>query len=414
MFLLKASYYESFWKGLQKEESFRLLALPGKLFLWFLVPIFQGASLLKRFVFSISSSFRTILQVPVITIGNITMGGTGKTTIARLLSDLVYRKYGKVPVLLSRGYRSGNKRKILPVSRQGELLVSPEKCGDEAFLLARWLPYASVVLGKRRAVTGVWAVDNFKPDYIMLDDGHQYWRLERDFSVVTVSAVHGFGNGFPFPRGPLREPMWGLKRADLVVLYQYSESSESKIRDLKDLIHSENADVPVIGVDIIPGGLRTVHLARVLPGKDLSPVSGPDKAKVDCDKSKADPTGRYVKDEGTGPSLNGLRVFAISGLGSPESFVATLTGCRALVGDSISFPDHYRYKKSDIGRIIRNAQACSAEAIITTEKDEANFLRKGVAEAIADSPVPFYVLPVEGKFVESHEEILLDILQGIL
>jgi tetraacyldisaccharide 4'-kinase len=415
VFLFKVSYYESFWKSLQKEDSSGPLIFSGKIFLWLLVPIFQGASLLKRCLFGLSSSFRTRLNVPVITIGNVTMGGTGKTTISRLLSDLVYGKSGKVPVILSRGYRSGNKRKILPVSRRGELLLSPENCGDEALLLARWLPYASVILGKKRALTGIWAVENFKPDYIMLDDGHQYWRLERDLNIVTVSAVHGFGNGFLFPRGPLREPMWGLKRADLIVLYQYSESSEARINDLKALIHSENPKVPFIGIDVIPGDLRNVSLIRFSPGLDPG-------TKI---KDPAVKTQDYCETEGNfrlcdgkshdrAPSLVSLKVMAVSGLGSPESFVATLKGCKARVVDSFSFPDHYRYTVDDIGEIIEKAQACSAEAIVTTEKDEANFVGKGVVERISQSSLPFYVLPVKGQLVDSHEIVLLDVLHKVL
>ena len=113
-------------------------------------------------------------------------------------------------------------------------------------------------------------------------------------------------------------------------------------------------------------------------------------------------------------SLDGLNVLAFSGLGSPESFVATLLSCKAIVSDSLSFSDHYRYKTSDINRIIEQAQNCSASAIVTTEKDEANLIGTGVRELIEESPIPFYILPVEGKLVASHEDILLEVLQGVL
>ena len=215
--------------------------------------------------------------------------------------------------------------------------------------------------------------------------------LERDLNIVTVSAVHGFGNRFPFPRGPLREPMWGLKRADLVVLYQCSECSESYIDELKTLINEETGDVPIIGVDIVPQNLRKLTTLVASPGTSLV------NALEEC-----------------GTLLDGLSVFAFSGLGSPESFVATLTGCKAIVSDSLSFSDHYKYQMADINTIIKRALDCSASAIVTTEKDEANLVRTGVRELIAESPVPFYVLPVEGKLVASDEDILMEVLRGVL
>lgn len=403
--MLKVSNLESFWKDLQgNNNSIGFAALPAKVFLWLLVPLFQGISLLKRFIFSLSCVFRTRLSLPVITIGNITMGGTGKTTVARLVTNLLNEKINKTPAILSRGYRSGNKRSVLPVSRKGELLISQSNCGDEAFLLAKWLPQSSVVLGKRRAVTGLWAVENLSHDYILLDDGHQYWRLERDFNIVTVSAMEGFGNQLPFPRGVLREPVWGLKRADLVVLYQYSEARESAIEKLKEQIRLVNNEVPVVGVDIIPGKLRKLNIISFFPGMIFS--------EVDTESSEStkieNVTGVDNKVEVDNP-----KVFAFSGLGSPSSFISTLKSCNYIVQDSISFSDHHKYVVSDIDLIIDKALSSSSSMIVTTEKDEVNCCRGNVLEKIRQSPISFYVLPVEGKFTEGSKDLTLSLLQKI-
>ena len=323
------------------------------------------------------------------------MGGTGKTTVARMIGEIAYRHFSRVPAVLSRGYRSPNKRPVLPVSHNGELMISPEKSGDEALLLAQWLPWSSVIIGKRRAVTGLWAVDNYAPDYVLLDDGHQYWRLERDLNILTISAVDGFGNGLPFPRGVLREPLWGIKRANLVILYQYSEASTEDLQRLKNSIEEENPQAKVAGVDLVCDRLRKIRANVLRAGQNfMDPVD-----------SKSGLLTVEIED---------LKVLAFCGLGSPASFEATLKGNKAVVCKTISFPDHHRYRKKDIKRIVKEAEKSGVKAIVTTEKDEVNLQDKCVITMINESPIPFYVLPVRGVFVDDGEETVLAILKDVL
>jgi len=368
---------ESLWRRTQDETVSGPSWAVARAALWGLVPLFHGASLAKRALFACCPPLRTRLPALTVSIGNLTMGGSGKTTMTRLLAGLLSEDLGLRTVALSRGYRSSNRAAILPVSRDGALAVGPDACGDEAWLLARWLTGCSVVVGKRRAVTGLWAVERMAEQAVLLDDGLQYWRLERDVDVLMVAVPSGFGNGLPFTRGPLREPLWGLERATCVVFHQADSADAGALERLQSLVAARAPGVPTLVVDVVPEPLRRAAVVR-----DGSVVG-----------------------EADGPAIEGLRVFAFCGLGSPGSFRRTLEGAGATVVGMSAFPDHHVHGADDVRAVRSAAEAAGAEALVTTEKDEANLTTLG------DDGLPMFVLPVRGVFRGDGRVTMLEILR---
>lgn len=187
----------------------------------------------------------TKLDCCVISIGNITVGGTGKTPTAQKVA-LMIRDMGYRVVILNRGYRSHWQEKIGVVSDGKKIYMTAYEAGDEAFLMAKQLPGIPVVIGKERAITGQYAVDKFKAEVIILDDGYQHWQLHRDLDVVLVDTLNMFGNGSILPRGTLREPLKNLSRADLFLLTKCDQSSPISRATLCDQLHRYKPNAPIV------------------------------------------------------------------------------------------------------------------------------------------------------------------------
>src|SRR5579862_6408753 len=179
---------------------------------------------------------RTRLSVPVISIGNISTGGTGKTPMTQSLSRH-FQDAGWRVAILSRGYRGAREGAEAVVSDEaGKVLLSAEEAGDEPVLLAKSLPGIPVIVGKDRRRSGRMAVERFNPQFVLLDDGLQYWQLARDLDVVLIDAKRPFDNGYPLPRGLLREPKRNIRRASVIVVTRSDridrEERESLEREL--------------------------------------------------------------------------------------------------------------------------------------------------------------------------------------
>jgi tetraacyldisaccharide 4'-kinase len=178
---------------------------------------------------------RFCLPVPVIAIGNLTSGGTGKTPMAALIGRML-REDNKRVVLLSRGHGGTHERLggAQIVSRgDGEILLTPEIAGDEPILLAKLLPDVPIIVGRDRRVSGRLALAEFAPEVILLDDALQFWQLERDLDIVLLDAKKPFDNGYLLPRGLLREPPSHLNRAGIVVITRSDQVSELALAALK-------------------------------------------------------------------------------------------------------------------------------------------------------------------------------------
>ena len=265
------------------------------------------------------------LPCPVVSVGNLTVGGTGKTPTVIFLATLL-KENGHRPAVLSRGYGGSANAPVNVVSDGKHILMGWREAGDEPVLIARAAPGIPVLTGSRRLLTGRAAVETFGAEILILDDGFQHRPLFRDIDMVLLAAARPFGNGFLLPRGPLREPPDALRRADILLRTGGAENVEPL---------REAASLP---------SFRAIHKPQGL-------VAGG--------------TGRIEMVE----ALLGQKVFAFAGIGSPEAFRRSLTELGAAVVGFRVFPDHHPYDLSDIENLRRLAAESGAERIVTTEKD---------------------------------------------
>lgn len=265
------------------------------------------------------------LPCPVVSVGNLTVGGTGKTPTVILLATML-REKGHRPAVLSRGYGGSARARITTVSDGKRILMGWRQSGDEPVLIARSVPGVPVLTGPRRILTGRVAVERFGADVLILDDAFQHRALFRDLDIVMLDATRPFGNGYLLPRGPLREPPEALRRAHLLIRTGGTEREE-----------------PPRGVPPLPV-FRGVHRPREL---------------VEAATGRALPL----------TELRGVKVCAFAGIGSPEAFRQSLTALGAEVVAFRAFPDHHPYTLHDLEALRRQAGESGGERIVTTEKD---------------------------------------------
>jgi tetraacyldisaccharide 4'-kinase len=313
----------------------------------------------------------------VVVVGNLTVGGTGKTPVVEKFARALHERGRKVAIL-SRGYKS----KSVPlwkkawwrlthaeepppriVSDGQRVLLDSEQAGDEPYMLARNLPGVIVLVDKNRVKAGEYAIKRFGCDTLVLDDGFQYLPLKGRLNLLLVDKTNPFGNGQLLPRGILREPIKHLQRASYVFL---TKSNGQRDPELEALIQKHNP-----GVDIIECAHRPRHLQRLGAAPDAPGAREP---------------LTFLKDR---------RVFAFSGIATPESFEKFLRDLGAKVVGRERFLDHYRYEGDDIAELFALAQREQAECLVTTEKDAVR-----IAEDLA-CPLPLYYLRLE-----------IDILRG--
>jgi tetraacyldisaccharide 4'-kinase len=283
------------------------------------------------------------LPIPVISIGNITLGGTGKTPATVNVAGILLR-HGRKPVVLSRGYGRSDRSAVLVVSDGISKILDPLSGGDEPVLIASRHPRVPVVVGADRYRSGRVAIGRFHPDIVILDDGFQHMRLKRNLNIVLIDAVDPFGSGRLFPAGILREPMTALKRADIVLITR-EDIAENVVR-LKETVR-QNTDAPIF-------------TARYSP--------------------------RDVMDVATGETrpleyLRGKPVFAFAGIASPDPFFSLLRTLGAIVTGTAVYRDHYSYTRSDLADLVRQSGERSSALLATTEKDGvrlSNMMPEGI------------------------------------
>lgn len=305
----------------------------------FLKPILYILSFFYLFVVNVRMSlyrhgFLRSISLPcrVISLGNITAGGTGKTPMAVWLAEFLKEKNLKVAIL-SRGYRGFAKKEVNTVSDAHNVLLSSKEAGDEPYLMARRLKGVPVLTGRNRPKMGQFTVDRFGTDIIILDDGYQHTRLRRDLDLVLLDSTNPFGNGCLLPRGPLREPIGNLKRAHALILTRCDQAD-----DVEEIIRYLQLSFPKI--PIFKSVHRPYKLHTIGEGEILDPHA-----------------------------LPGKKTLAFSGIANPKAFLGMLTKMGINVVRFKEYPDHYDYSGMDLSQIQKEAASLGVQTIITTEKD---------------------------------------------
>jgi tetraacyldisaccharide 4'-kinase len=268
----------------------------------------------------------------VMSVGNLTVGGTGKTPATRMLAEWASKEGHRVAVL-SRGYGGRYENKTLEVSDENGILADPEEAGDEPYLLANNLPGIPVILSKKRYTAGMLAHNKYDTDIYILDDGFQHLNLERDLDLVLMDASNPFGNEQLLPSGPLREPVDHLDRADVFMLTRSSEASS--IKESIALLKEKFPDKPVFQSDHIPDSV-------VIPNKNEVHAPG---------------------------FLKGKRVVAFAGIASPDRFRETIIDLGAEPVFFKAFGDHHVFRTVELLKLITQKESLKADCLLTTEKD---------------------------------------------
>lgn len=291
-------------------------------------------------------------EVPVISIGNVTVGGTGKTPVtidlARRLTEMGHRVG-----VLSRGYKRLSKDPILVVSNgRGEIATCGE-AGDEPYLIAKSVPQAVVIVGSKRVQTAPLAVKRYGCDVILLDDGFQHFPIARNSDVVLIDYNDDLSKDRLLPAGRLREPLSALARADWVIVTKVPPSPDlDKLYAIRSLIAQYAPRAHVSSCRMVP------HMVQTLESPDV------------------------VLDIA---SLKGTKVFAFSGIARPAAFNEQLTELGAQVVGTRSFGDHHWYTHDDMAELRFEFERAGADLIVTTEKDAVKVspgMAKGLPVAV--------------------------------
>jgi tetraacyldisaccharide 4'-kinase len=306
--------------------------------IYFLVIFFRN----KLYDWSILKSSK--LPCRVISVGNLTVGGTGKTPVVEYLANYLKNK-GKKIVIISRGYKRKT-RGLQIVSDGTNILSTPEDSGDEPYLLALKLKGVPVIVDIKKERAGYTAWKKFKPEIVILDDGFQYRRLHRDVDIVLFDDSILNKNKSLLPSGPYREPLSSISRAQIIWFTKTNLSTDSNKLNSKITFRKPEH---VIHSKFIPE--RLVHF-KSRQAENLT-------------------------------KLTGKRVFVFCGIGNPNSFFRTLDNLGAeTVGEKI-FRDHHLYTKEDINRIIQESRDVASDWIVTTEKDWVNLPKDAMAATLS-------------------------------
>ena len=271
----------------------------------------------------------------VISVGNITAGGTGKTPIVEVFARALKEEGRKVAVL-TRGYRRKKakdvKNDILVI--KGNDSRSVYETGDEALLLSRNLKDIPVVIGKDRIISGEYAIKELGCDTLILDDGFQYLALNKRVNIVCIDANNPFGNGNLIPAGFLREPLDGLKRANMFFITKINNDTKN-LDNIYEVIRKYNEEAPIIKTAYVPKGIMNISNGKLHP--------------LDFAKNK--------------------KVVAVSAIADPVGFEKLLKENDINVVDHFVFPDHHFFTMQELKDVEKHTKNIKANMILFTEKD---------------------------------------------
>lgn len=312
----------------------------------------------------------------VVVVGNLTVGGTGKTPVVeKFARNLTAR--GRKVAILSRGYKSKPEQlykrffrwltHVAPkppkvVSDGKNILLDSELSGDEPFMLASNLPGVIVLVDKDRVKAGRYAIEKFGVDTLILDDGFQYLRLKGRLNLLLIDKTNPFGNGHLLPRGNLREPIKHLRRASYVFLTKSDGTPDPGLEVTIRKYHPT--------VEIIECAHKPQYLKSFSNPSDLIPITG----------------------------LQGKRIAAFCGIAVPESFERFLLNLGAHLVEKEQFVDHHRFTQGELDLFFAKAVSAGVELIVTTEKDAVRLPNN------LQSPIPLYYLRLEIEILKGYHD----------
>ncbi len=319
--------------------------------------LYGKAVLFRQGLFRIGILRQKRLAQPVISVGNLTLGGTGKTPAVINIAGVLL-KHRKHPAVISRGYGRRDESEVLAVSDCSGVIADARTGGDEPVLIGSKLIGVPVVVGSNRFKAARFAYEKFGIDTVILDDGFQHIGLRRDLDIVLIDAADPFGSGKLFPAGILREPLSGLRRAHVVLITNVDSCDD--LESLKRTLRRHT------------GG--RIFTSRHAPAGLIDIITGEVKPLT---------------------ALRGSRVLVFAGIARPISFVTLLRSLGADIKAEVRYPDHYGYKKSDLAGLFQTAADEKISVIVTTEKDA---VRLKVLK-----PEGIWALRIELKVVENEE-----------
>lgn len=342
-----------------------------KIFMSMLSPLswlWESAYRVRRFSYDYGLIRRNRFQVPIISVGNLTFGGTGKTPVTLWIGDYFNRRGLKVMILM-RGYK-GKLEKSSGIIRSGKKIgFNPFLFGDEALLFARRLANVSVVVGRNRSANLEHYFESERPDIVLLDDGHQHLKLRRNLNIVLFDSLLPLSQYKVAPSGYLREGMNALADADVVILTRADQASANQKRNLRSLLTPKlDPHVKILEARYVAHGLANAVTGEILPSTHL----------------------------------NGRACYLIAGIASPESFINMIESIGGTIVGQAFFPDHHFYTTEEVGNIMREAASRDA-IVVTTEKDIVKLRR------IVDEDRLYY-LQIGVNFMD-EEKILIDLLE---
>ncbi len=299
--------------------------------------VFRSGVKLRRTAYALGWFKTRRLQRPVISIGNLTVGGTGKTPLVASVAKLLLRNNLK-PSILTRGYGRTNKANLIAIPPGGADHASAREIGDEPALLARMLPEVPLVLCADRFHGGQVAEERFGVDVHLLDDGFQHLSLARDLDLVALDATQPISEWGLLPAGRQREPFSSLKRAQIVVI---TRSDAAQSTALRDRVLKVNPSAKIFLCQTVVQGWLDAW------------------------------TGEAVHHE----KLRTQKVAAFCGIGNPRAFFSDLRRWGFSVAQETAFPDHHLYTGAEIDGVVDDARKNGAVALLTTQKDAVKFSR---------------------------------------
>lgn len=345
----------------------------------FLSPFLRPLGVLLKHVYTAIVSLRNTcytrgifqarrLPCTVISVGNIVVGGTGKTPAVIAIAKQLQADGVRVAILL-RGYKRQSREKITIVTDGEKRFCTAAESGDEADMMARLLPGIPIIVGRHRYAAGQLAITRFKSEVLLLDDGFQHRQLHRDVDIVTIDATRPFDTGQLLPVGTLREPVTALRRADMLLLTRTDSIGR---RDIP-----VRSPAPIGRRDIPVPTPETSKPGRALLREELSKLA----PNIPILESVHRPTHLY-RLHASGDLeqlplnwLSGKRLLAVCGIGNPNAFVTTLNHYAPETVEPLAFPDHHAYTEADCQRIQRKMTQTGAICIVTTQKDEQKLAR---------------------------------------